>query len=110
MIRLILHIVIQNSLRDGVLRETFLNKSLRNIFQFLHNALRQIRFQFEELFKLKLFAFVLIDEIFEQEEVIAIETDQHLHALVVVRLAVDVLDDLGGVGMHDQLLHLASDL
>jgi hypothetical protein len=29
---------------------------------------------------------------------------------VVVRLAVDVLDDLGGVGMHDQLLHLASDL
>ena len=106
----ILWIVIQNSLRDGVLRETFLNKSLRNIFQFLHNALRQIRFQFEELFKLKFFALVLIDEIFEQEEVIAIETDKHLHALVVVRLAVDVLDDLGGVGMHDQLLHLASDL
>lgn len=110
MIGLILHIVIQNSLRDGMLRKTFLNKSLRHIFQFLHDALRQIGLQFEELFKLKFFGFVLIDEIFEEKEVIAVETDKHLHALVVVRLAVDVLDDLGGVGMHDQLLHLASDL
>jgi hypothetical protein len=89
--------------------KTFINQLLDNSLQFIDNSLVKIWLLFKELLEgnLGFGCSTLADVIFQQEEIVSIQANNHLDSLRIVGLAVDVLNDLTGKLMHNQLLDLA---
>jgi hypothetical protein len=109
-VALALNIVAQNRLNDRMARQALLNKLVHHAFKLLQDALLQVGLLSKERLKSDVLVTGFVEEILQQQEVVPIEADHHLHALLVVALAVDVLDDFRGERVDDQFLDLARQL
>jgi len=109
---LILDVVRKNCLDNRMPSKTFINQLRHNTLQFVNDALLKVRFQLQELLQrdFSLVSSTITNVVLQQEEVIAVQSNDHLDSLQVVQLSVDVLNDFTSKLMHNQFLDLTGNL